>query len=140
VISGTKKIAAYRVGSAYSQAQKVFGGPYSSTQNATACTARWANGVTISWYRTSTSARWTKACLKFKSAKVGRSKIHGSIWRTNKGLRIGARASQVKNLYPSATGKRSGAYEVWLLQKTSRLSLKAWTKEGRVVFFRLANG
>jgi hypothetical protein len=137
VINGTKSIAAYRVGTGYAQARRSFGLQYSSTGSTTTCTARWANGVTIVWRRKPGSNNWAKACVTFSQAQVGKPRVSQPAWRTNKGLRVGARAAQIKSLYPSARGKRSGVYTVWTLQKSPAIVLKAWVKKGRIAFFRL---
>lgn len=139
VITGTKTIDGYRVGTTYAQARKVLGGPYSATQSSAVCTARWTNGVTITWRRRLPRTNWTRACLRFSSAKVGRSKTAGPVWRTDKGLRVRASASQVKRLYPAATSKRSGRYTIWTLTKTPTVSLQAWVTRGRVAYFRLVH-
>jgi hypothetical protein len=137
IIAGTKTIDGYRVGAGYAQAHRIFGLPYSSEQDSARCTARWGNGVTISWHRTLPSSKWAKACVKFSSARVGKPSVANAVWRTNKGLRVGARAAQIKSLYPSARGKRSGIYTVWILQKSPTISLNAWVKKGKIAFFRL---
>jgi hypothetical protein len=140
VITGTTKIGGYHVGAGYTQARRIFGPQYSSTGAAATCTARWADGVSITWHRTGSSTNWSKTCVKFGFARVGKPKVAGPAWRTNKGLRVGALTSQLRTLYPSAASKRSGIYTVWTLQKTPTLSLEAWVKNGKVAYFRLATG
>ena len=140
IIAGTKSIDGYRVGAPYAAARRTFGFPKASSQNGTTCTARWMNGVSISWHRTLPYAKWTKACVRFSRARVGKPSVAQRAWRTNEGLRVGARASQVSRLYPSATSRRSGVYTIWTLQKSPKVSLNAWVKKGRVAFFRLAAG
>jgi hypothetical protein len=137
VVSGTKSIGGYSIASGYAKARSTFGGQASSTETPTICTARWSNGVTISWRRTLPSQNWAKACVKFSSARIGKPTIAAATWRTNKGLRVGARGTRIKSLYPSATSKRSGPYAVWTLQKASKTTLQAWVKKGKIAFFRL---
>jgi hypothetical protein len=141
IITGTTTIGGYRIGTSYANARRVFGPQYSSTESSNTCTAHWSNGVTISWLRSSTSLKWVKACLKFRGARVGKPLIAGeSVWRTNKGLRVGDSTARLKALYPSAASKGSGAYTVFTLQKGSKVSLQAWvkTKTGKVANFRFS--
>jgi hypothetical protein len=72
------------------------------------------------------------ACVTFAWANVT-----GSKWRTDKGLRVGASQSQVRELYKSATRKSSGGYTVWTLARVSGKSLQAWMQDGRIEFFRV---
>src|SRR5262245_56360634 len=95
-VIGTKNIGGYRVGSGYTQAKRLFGQPHASTQSGRVCTARWTNGVTITWHRTLPYSNWAKACVKFSQSKVVGS------WRTNRGLTVGASGSKLKKLYPAA--------------------------------------
>jgi hypothetical protein len=137
VIAGTRTIDGYRVGAPWAAARRVFGFPKASSQSGTTCTARWKNGVSISWHRTLPYAKWTKACVRFSRANVGTATVAGPTWRTDKGLRVGASQSQIKKLYKAATSKKSGAYTVWTLTKASGNALQAWVKKGRISYFRL---
>jgi len=134
VITATKTIDGYRVGSAFTNAKRRFGGPRSSSQDRAACVASWANGVTIAWQRRPQYVKWERACVTFVW-----SKVTGRLWSTDKGLRVGASQSQVKKLYNVATSKKSGAYTVWTLAKSSGNSLQAWVKGGRVSYFRVVH-
>jgi hypothetical protein len=137
VITGTRSIDGYKVGAPWSAARRIFGFPKASSQSGTTCTARWTNGVSLSWYRTLPYSKWTRACVRFSRAKVGEATLAGPTWRTDKGLRVGAPQSQVKKLYKAATRKNSGGYAVWTLAKASRSSLQAWVKRGRIAYFRI---
>jgi hypothetical protein len=137
VILGTTKIGAFPVGGSYLQAQKALGGPYSSNQLRSTCTASFVNGVTITWHRNGLKSSLAKACVTFMFARVDRAKTAAPVWRTNKGLRIDSPTSQIKTLYPSAKSTASVGYSVWTLQRTSTASLQAWVKDGKVAFFRL---
>jgi hypothetical protein len=132
VITATKSINGYRVGSGFVAAKRQFGFPKSSSQSSRTCVARFANRVTIAWQRRWPYAKWSKACLTFAWANVT-----GSKWRTDKGLRVGASQSQVRELYKSATRKSSGGYTVWTLARASGKSLQAWMHDGRIAFFRV---
>jgi hypothetical protein len=134
VITATKAIDGYRVGSTYVAAVRQFGGPKSSSQDAQTCVARWSNRVTIAWHRRWPYAKWSKACLNFAWANVA-----GSKWRTDKGLRVGATRSQVKKLYKAAKSEKSGGYTVWTLTRSSGNTLQAWVKGGKISYFRLVH-
>jgi hypothetical protein len=135
VITATKSIDGYRVGSTYVAARRRFGGPKSSSQSSRTCVASWSNRVTIAWNRRWPYAKWSKACVTFAWANVA-----GGKWRTDKGLRVGASQSQLKKLYKGATRKSSSGYTVWRLAKTSGSSLQAWLKRDRIAFFRIVRG
>lgn len=132
VITATKTIDGYRVGTGYTSALHRFGGPRSSSQDRAACVASWGNGVTIAWNRRPQYVKWQKACVTFAW-----SKVTGKLWQTDKGLRVGAAQSQLKKLYKGAAPKSSSGYTVWTLAKAPRTSLQAWVKGGRVAYFRL---
>lgn len=133
VITGVKSIGGYRVGAPYSAARRAFDVQFSSSQDPTTCVAQWPKGLTIAWHRRLPYVKWQKACVKFYWAKVA-----GTAWRTDRGLKVGASVPGLRSLYPSATRKTSRAYAVWTLVRGSGVSLQAWTKKGRVVYFRLA--
>lgn len=137
VITGAKTIDGYKVGTTYASASRTFGGSYSTTQSSTNCTARWKNGVTIVWHRKLGGTNWTKVCTRFSYATVRPAKAPKGTWRTDKGLRVGARQTQVKTFYPAATSKRSEGFTVWTLAKASTISLQAWVKNGRIAYFRV---
>ena len=131
VISG-QKIGTYRVGAAFVEARSRLGGPYSETQSGTQCIARWPTGVTIAWKRRLPYSVWQKACIVFRSAKV-----EGKLWRTDKGLRIGASDAALKRLYPGAHSAKADTFTVWSLATSSKFTLQAWSRGRHVAFFRL---
>jgi hypothetical protein len=135
IVTGTTAIGGYHVGAGWAQAQRLFGGPYSSTQDRTVCTAQWRNGVTITWKRTLPYADWAKGCVKFSSAK-----LTGKQWRTDKGLQIGSVEAQVHSRYPAAKSSTANGFHVWRLASGAGVSLEAWVKAGRVAFLRLSKG
>lgn len=138
IIKGTSAIDGYKVGTSYTHARHAFGPQYSSLQSSKICTARWGNGVTISWRRREPFSKWTKACVRFSGARIGKGAASATPWGTNKGLRVGATTARLKALYPSATGQRSGVYTIFTLQKGLRVSLQAAVKDksGKVAEFR----
>lgn len=135
VVTGTTTINGYHVGAGWTQARRLFGGPYSSTQTGAICTARWGTGLTITWKRKLPYANWPKACVTFSWAK-----LTGKQWRTDRGLRIGSAEAQVRSHYPAATSRTAGGFNVWRLASGSGISLEAWARGGRVAFLRLSKG
>jgi hypothetical protein len=116
----------------FAKAQELFGVPYSETQSSTDCIARWQGGLTIAWHRELPEKKWTKACLKFSSAKVT-----GKNWRTDKGLRVGAAQAAIERLYPHAAKKKAGTAVYWNLNPKGNPSLQAWMKHGRIKYFQV---
>jgi hypothetical protein len=117
-------IGGFKVSSGWTQAHQIFGGPVSSTQDHFICTARWPDGLTLTFARHYPLTAWSKACKVFKSAKVT-----GKSWRTDKGLRIGSAESQIKHLYPGAVKKST---TVWIVNPKASPQLQASVKKGKV--------
>jgi hypothetical protein len=117
----------------FAQAQKLFGGPYSSTQNQTACVARWTDGLTLIFKRRLPFSAFKKACRLVRSGK-----ITGKRWRTDKGLSVGSAQSSIKKLYPKAARRKVAGVLEWMLVPGLKPALFVRVKDGRVQYFHLA--
>ncbi len=116
----------------YAQAERLFGGPSSSSQDRRMCVVRWPDGLTIAFPRRLPGAAFRKACVRFKWARMT-----GRKWHTVKGLRVGSAERQIERLYPQAVRKKVKSRVGWNLVPGLNPALEAWTAERRVIFLRV---
>ena len=103
VIAGDAKVGAFAVKTdgSLAGAMRAFGQP-KLRRTGEACTATWTqHGLTMNFYNLGGADPCAPRFGRFSKAVV-----HGTHWRTDKGLRVGMASSSIRRYYPRATFKR----------------------------------
>jgi hypothetical protein len=111
----------------YTRARRLFGGPYSSTQNRYVCIVRWPGGLVVTFRRKLPYAAFAKACVVVESAKIA-----GTRWHTDKGLRVGSAAAQIRRAYPNAVERKIAGVTMWVLVPGLDPALAARAEGGKI--------
>jgi hypothetical protein len=145
VIAGGAKVGAFAVKTdgSLAGAIRAFGQPRLRRAGG-ACTATWAqHGLAMNFYNLGGANPCTPRFGRFSKAVV-----HGTRWRTDKGLRIGMASTSIRRYYPRATFKRGLRFSWpsgwWLVTRRELFGragfypgLLAETARGKVVSFEL---